>query len=122
MYDVAKLLDFGLVKEGSEKPADGPGHEGSFSGTPLYMSPEQAFTYDEVDGRADIYSLGAVAYFLLTGQTPFRGESVVGLLAAHRSAKVVPPSRVEPGGPRRPGPNCDQVHGEATGRPLSGCQ
>ena len=94
VYDVAKLLDFGLVKEGSEKPAVGPGHEGSFSGTPLYMSPEQAFTYDEVDGRADIYSLGAVAYYLLTGQTAFRGESVVGLLAAHRSAKVVPPSQL----------------------------
>ena len=99
VYDVAKLLDFGLVKEGSEKPAVGPGHEGSFSGTPLYMSPEQAFTYDEVDGRADIYSLGAVAYYLLTGQTAFRGESVVGLLAAHRSAKVVPPSQLNPAVP-----------------------
>lgn len=117
--DVAKLLDFGLVKEGpaTTGPVDagpfdtgpldtgpldtgrGPEEQarrGSFSGTPLYMSPEQASAYEEVDGRADIYSLGAVAYYLLTGRTPFRSQKIVELLVAHRSAKVPPPSTLDP--------------------------
>ncbi|MEM1067309.1 MAG: serine/threonine-protein kinase [Planctomycetota bacterium] len=81
--DVAKLLDFGLVKEHNEShTADVP--QGSFSGTPLYMAPEQAFEYDRVDGRADLYSLGAVAYHMLTGEPPFLGGSVRELLRAHR--------------------------------------
>ena len=97
--DVAKLLDFGLVKEVSERLEGETRNAGSFSGTPLYMSPEQAFAYDEVDGRADIYSLGAVAYYMLTGQAPFRGETVVGLLAAHRSVTVIAPSQLNPAVP-----------------------
>ncbi|MGE0756261.1 MAG: serine/threonine-protein kinase [Pirellulaceae bacterium] len=88
--DVAKLLDFGLVKAGQERSEAG---EGAFSGTPSYMSPEQASAYDDVDGRADIYSLGAVAYYLLTGRTPFTSQNVLELLAAHRLAEIVPPSR-----------------------------
>ncbi len=95
VYDVAKLLDFGLVKEGQEKPDAGSKY-GSFSGTPLYMSPEQASAYEDVDGRADIYSLGAVAYYLLTGQTPFTSKNVLELLAAHRNSDVAPPSRLAP--------------------------
>jgi hypothetical protein len=95
VYDVAKLLDFGLVKEGNEKPDSGSKF-GSFSGTPLYMSPEQATAYEDVDGRADIYSLGAVAYYLLTGQTPFTSKNVLELLAAHRNSEVSPPSRLTP--------------------------
>ena len=86
--DVAKLLDFGLVKEQSENSSGDTVRTGFFSGTPLYMSPEQAAAYDEVDGRADIYSLGAVAYHLLTGQPPFHGKNVMELLSAHRSAAV----------------------------------
>jgi len=92
-YDVAKLLDFGLVKERHEGSGYG-GNSGSFSGTPLYMSPEQASAYEDVDGRADIYSLGAVAYYLLTGQTPFSSRNVLELLAAHRNLAVPPPSRM----------------------------
>ncbi len=98
VFDVAKLLDFGLVKENS-----GNGHaearQGSFSGTPLYMSPEQASAYDAVDGRADIYSLGAVAYHLLTGKPPFAGENVMQLLKAHARSEVTPPSEIEPNVP-----------------------
>jgi tRNA A-37 threonylcarbamoyl transferase component Bud32 len=93
VYDIAKLLDFGLVKE---KTADAGGDTvaggASFSGTPLYMSPEQASSYEEVDGRADLYALGAVAYYLLTGEPPFKGQSVVQLLIAHASGNVEPPS------------------------------
>ncbi len=95
VYDVAKLLDFGLVKEGQEK-ADAGSRYGSFSGTPHYMSPEQASAYEDVDGRADIYSLGAVAYYLLTGQTPFTSKNVLELLVAHQNSVVAPPSRLAP--------------------------
>jgi len=90
VFDVAKLLDFGLVKE---KAGGSPeARQGSFSGTPQYMSPEQASAYEEVDARADIYSLGAVAYHLLTGKPPFFGKNVLELLAAHAHSEVVPPS------------------------------
>jgi serine/threonine-protein kinase len=93
VFDVAKLLDFGLVKERTAGPEDdAKSSYGSFSGTPLYMSPEQALAYEEVDGRADIYALGAVAYYLLTGKPPFSGANVVQLLAAHASHQVSPPS------------------------------
>lgn len=95
VFDVAKLLDFGLVKERNEK-ADSGAKFGSFSGTPLYMSPEQASAYEDVDGRADIYSLGAVGYYLLTGQPPFAGQNILELLAAHRNSEVVPPSSLNP--------------------------
>ena len=94
VFDVAKLLDFGLVKE-QTTTSSASGKEvkyGSFSGTPLYMSPEQASAYEDVDGRADIYSLAAVAYYLLTGKPPFSGTNVVQLLAAHANAEVAPPS------------------------------
>lgn len=95
VFDVAKLLDFGLVKERNDQ-ADAVTKSGSFSGTPLYMSPEQALAYDDVDGRADIYSLGAVAYHLLTGQTPFSSQNVLELLAAHMNLEVTAPSKLNP--------------------------
>lgn len=96
VFDVAKLLDFGLVKEQTDRSASTT-NQGSFSGTPLYMSPEQASAYDSVDGRADIYSLGAVAYYLLTGRTPFSSSrNVLELLAAHRNQEAVPPSQLNP--------------------------
>jgi serine/threonine-protein kinase len=84
MYDVAKLLDFGLVRA----PARIAGEEtltqeGTIAGTPTYMSPEQASGRGDLDPRSDIYSLGAVAYFLLTGQPPFAGRSAVEVVAAH---------------------------------------
>jgi serine/threonine-protein kinase len=92
-FDVAKLLDFGLVREAHEGD-QAEVTSGSFSGTPLYMSPEQASGYDRVDGRADLYSLGAVAYQMLTGQPPFSGEHVLDLIAAHRDSVPQPPSAI----------------------------
>jgi len=88
-YDVAKLLDFGLVKE--KDSSDSP--EGSISGTPAYMSPEQATAYDSVDARSDIYALGCVAYYALTGRPPFLGENVLEIMEMHAHADVVPPSQ-----------------------------
>jgi eukaryotic-like serine/threonine-protein kinase len=101
IHDVAKLLDFGLVKERTETANDTStaASYGSFSGTPLYMSPEQASSYDEVDARADIYSLGGVAYYLLTGKPAFAGKNVLELLAAHAREAVVPPSQLNPAVP-----------------------
>jgi serine/threonine-protein kinase len=95
VFDVAKLLDFGLVKERTARPGDeAASGYGSFSGTPLYMSPEQALAYEDVDGRADIYALGAVAYYLLIGKPPFSGMNVIQLLAAHAGGEVTPPTTV----------------------------
>ncbi len=93
-YDVAKLLDFGLVKETDlQANADQPT---TFSGTPLYMSPEQALHFDRVDGRSDIYSLGCVAYFALTGRPPFQGSDVLETLKAHALEMVPPVTQLNP--------------------------
>jgi serine/threonine-protein kinase len=82
--DVAKLLDFGLVKDVEPgRLAASLTQEGTLAGTPAYMSPEQAAGRSILDARSDIYSLGAVAYFLLTGQPPFAGRSPVQVMAAH---------------------------------------
>ena len=75
-YDVAKLLDFGLAKPlVDRRRAVQLTQAGSITGSPLYMSPEQAIGDGEPDARSDIYSLGAVAYFMLTGVPPFDGDS-----------------------------------------------
>jgi eukaryotic-like serine/threonine-protein kinase len=92
MDDVAKLLDFGLVLPFARTGAPHLSGEGQILGTPLFMSPEQATASAELDGRSDIYSLGAVAYFLLTGRPPFEGEDGLRLMIAHARDPVVPPS------------------------------
>src|SRR5256885_2896070 len=69
LHDVTKLLDFGLAKRKAEAPAMQLSQHGSITGSPLYMSPEQA-SGQRADHRSDIYALGAVAYFLLTGYAP----------------------------------------------------
>jgi serine/threonine-protein kinase len=84
VHDVAKLLDFGLVRvENTQEDETRLTQQGTIAGTPAFMSPEQAIGQDSIDGRSDIYSLGALAYFLLTGQPPFTGRSAVQVLAAH---------------------------------------
>jgi serine/threonine-protein kinase len=89
--DVAKLLDFGLVHRPSEAgDTSRLTHPGLVFGTPAYMSPEQAAGRPGGDARSDIYSLGALAYFLLAGQPPFVRASVVQTLAAHISEPLAP--------------------------------
>jgi serine/threonine-protein kinase len=91
--DVAKLLDFGLALPVANLDAPQLSGEGRVLGTPLFMSPEQAKGDGELDGRSDIYSLGAVAYYLLTGHPPFNANGIR-LLVAHARDPVVPPSLV----------------------------
>ncbi|WP_165071062.1 serine/threonine-protein kinase [Paludisphaera rhizosphaerae] len=96
--DVAKLLDFGLVRIPDARSADLSG-EGRIQGTPAFMAPEQATGDAEVDARSDVYSLGAVAYFLLTGEPPFAQGSAVAILIAAARDTVTPPSKRRPGVP-----------------------
>jgi len=84
IFDVAKLLDFGLAKPLAEKRDVNLTQEGSITGSPLFMSPEQA-TSEDVDARSDIYSLGAVMYFMAAGRPPFQHESPLKVMIAHAS-------------------------------------
>src|SRR5262249_23097501 len=81
-YDLVKLRASGLARVvdpgGGRPPACG-----MVRGTPDFISPEQARGESSVDGRSDLYSLGALAHFALTGKPPFGGTSVVEVLAAH---------------------------------------
>jgi serine/threonine-protein kinase len=99
MDDVAKLLDFGLVRPSATARAAHLSAEGQILGTPQFMAPEQASGGRELGERSDLYALGAVAYYLLTGRPPFEGEGGIALLIAHARDPVVPPSRVRPGIP-----------------------
>jgi serine/threonine-protein kinase len=96
MEDVAKLLDFGLVRPAATSRAAHLSAEGQVLGTPLFMSPEQATGGRDLDERCDIYAIGAVAYYLLTGRPPFEGENGIAVMIAHARDPVVPPSRVRP--------------------------
>ncbi|MGH9579930.1 MAG: serine/threonine-protein kinase, partial [Terriglobales bacterium] len=96
-HDVIKLLDFGLVLPligavDGEKLTQ----EGAIAGTPAYMSPEQAGGQENLDARSDIYSVGALAYFLLTGQPPFVCSSTVRTLAAHLYETPAPLTQSRP--------------------------
>jgi serine/threonine-protein kinase len=81
--DVVKLLDFGLVKElevtGDVKLTGAS----TLTGTPQYMAPESVLDPDSADARADIYALGAVAYYLLAGTDVFTGSSIVEVCSKH---------------------------------------
>jgi serine/threonine-protein kinase len=91
-YDFVKVLDFGLVK--STRANDDRSHAtatGLAAGTPAFMAPEIALG-DAIDGRADLYALGCVAYYLLAGRPVFEGDNVVQVMAKHLNAEPVPPS------------------------------
>ncbi len=97
IHDVAKLLDFGLVKQVSTFDDDTAiTQEGTVAGTPDFMSPEQASGIANADARSDIYSLGAVAYSMLTGRVVFKKDTAMQTLAAHMYEPVVPPSHHRP--------------------------
>lgn len=89
--DFVKVLDFGLVKT-EEVGATRLTMDGTTAGTPAYMAPELA-TGKSFDGRADIYSLGCIAYFLLTGTPVFEESTAVAVAIAHVQKEPVRPSQ-----------------------------
>lgn len=89
--DVVKVLDFGLVRA-REEQRDGDADDRSMAGTPLYMSPEAIQLPGSVDGCSDIYAVGAVGYFLLTGRTVFEANTVMELCDKHLNEPPVAPS------------------------------
>jgi len=91
IFDVAKLLDFGLAKPTDETEDVGLTQEGSITGSPLFMSPEQATGSAQIDARSDIYSLGAVMYFMATGHPPFDYQQPIKVMVAHASETPRPP-------------------------------
>jgi serine/threonine protein kinase len=91
VYDFAKVLDFGLAKriipEGDQRITG----TGIVMGTPQFIAPESVAGLESIDGRADLYSLGAVAFWLLTGSPLFEADSPVDLMVQHVTAE---PARV----------------------------
>jgi serine/threonine protein kinase len=92
-HDFVKVLDFGLVKMALHNEQSALTLEGITAGTPAYMPPEIGLADEEVDGRADLYSLGCVAYFLLTGQLVFEESSGMAQAIAHIQKTPLPPSQ-----------------------------
>jgi hypothetical protein len=92
MPDTVKLLDFGLVK--SLLPSQNPEltHADAITGTPLYLAPESIVEPASVDARVDLYALGGVGYFLLTGHPVFEGRSVLEICGHHLHTPPEPPS------------------------------
>ncbi len=87
MVDVVKVLDFGLVRNlGEGSPDLDEAARGQFSGTPNYIAPEAILGAGEVDGRTDIYAVGCLAHYLLTGAPPFLGSTVLEVLGQHLHA------------------------------------
>ena len=93
-HDFVKVLDFGLVKSFTEPSADDSLATGIdvIAGTPAYMAPEVGLG-EHVDGRADLYAVGCVAYYLLTGKLVFETTNVFHSMARHLRDAPVPPSQ-----------------------------
>jgi serine/threonine-protein kinase len=90
--DFVKVVDFGLVKDVSSGGGPNLTQTGLIAGTPAYMPPEMALG-KEVDGRSDLYALGCVGYYLLTGKTVFDRKTALETLHDHTSTPPVPPSQ-----------------------------
>ncbi|HTV25863.1 MAG TPA: serine/threonine-protein kinase [Polyangiaceae bacterium] len=90
--DAVKVLDFGLAKNNADPPTGVTG-QNVVLGTPLYISPEALKGPAVIDRRSDIYSLGAVAYYMLTGQPVFSGSSTFEVCAHHLHSAPVAPSQ-----------------------------
>jgi hypothetical protein len=91
--DFLKLLDFGLAKLPRGADELTVTHEGWIGGTPSYMAPE-ACAGTPTDERSDLYSLGAVLYFLVTGRAPFVAQTAAQVMMAHLNEAPLPPSQL----------------------------
>jgi serine/threonine protein kinase len=89
---VVKVLDFGLVKALDDGKQQSMTQQSALTGTPLYMSPEAIQMPNTVDARSDLYAVGAVGYFLLTGGPVFDAENVMDLCRKHVDTPPIPPS------------------------------
>ena len=98
--DQVKVADFGIARVMSSSKTQ----TGIIFGTPNYMSPEQAVG-KKVDGRSDLFSMGAVFYELLTGRRPFAGDSMTAVLYAVSNTEYVPPNEIAPKTP----PGCVEI-------------
>ena len=93
-YDFVKVLDFGLVKSSDQSSMEHTLMTGphTTSGTPAFMAPE-IILEGEVDQRADVYALGCVAYYLLTGQLVFEADTPMKMFVQHLQTPPIPPSQ-----------------------------
>jgi serine/threonine protein kinase len=103
--EVAKIMDFGIAKivEGAEATATALRQHQSFktrkgvvTGTPQYMSPEQAAGDPNIDGRSDLYSLGVILYEMCLGELPFKSNTAMGYLGKHIVEPPIPPKVARP--------------------------
>ena len=90
---IAKLADLGVARE-TEDAALARAEKGLTIGTPFYIAPEQARGREDIDVRADIYSLGATLYHMVTGRYPFPGPGVEAVLLAHLKEELTPPDHI----------------------------
>ncbi len=94
LYDFVKVLDFGLAKQVAAGEVTGLTRSGAFFGTPRYIAPEAVDGMERLDARSDLYNLGGVAYWILTGQPPFSSPSDLQLIVDHVKTPPTPPSRI----------------------------
>ncbi|MCZ6787186.1 MAG: serine/threonine-protein kinase, partial [Planctomycetota bacterium] len=93
LYDVVKVLDFGLVKDVGSNKGPQLTQVGQIAGTPHYMAPETLIDPDKVDARLDLYALGGVGYYMATGNTVFSGETTGEVLSKQLNEAPVPLSK-----------------------------
>jgi serine/threonine-protein kinase len=91
-YDFLKVLDFGLVKEGAERDQTTVSGSAGFVGTPAFAAPK-VILGRPIERRADLYGVGCVAYWMLTGRPPFEADNVVQLILEHTQRTPSPPSQ-----------------------------
>ena len=96
--DYTKLLDFGVVREVKVDPSLSQTAM-MIAGTPSFMAPEQATHPEQTDARSDIYSLGMVGYYMLTGELPFKGKNPIQIMMAQVNQTPTPPSAIQTGIP-----------------------
>lgn len=90
--DFVKVVDFGLVKQLGAR-ADGITQANLIAGTPGYMAPEMITSPETIDARSDLYGVGGLAYFLLTGKQVFEGSNLVDICSQHLRSEPIAPSR-----------------------------